>query len=142
MNRVVHFEIHTDDQDRAQKFYESVFGWKFQQMGEEYGNYRVIMTGPGPDELAGKPMKMEDVGINGGMMKRNAPKPEAGKSPLSFVSVIGVSDIDDIIAKIQAAGGVEHMPKTPIPSVGIVAYYADTEGNLFGVIQPEMPVAK
>lgn len=139
MNRVVHFEIHTDDMDRAQKFYESVFGWKFMQMGAEFGNYRVIMTGPGPDEMA-KGVRMEDVGINGGMMKRNAPKPEkVGLSPMSYVCVVGVDNIDTYIEKARAAGGVEHMPKTPIPTVGTVAYYADTEGNLFGMIEPERP---
>jgi predicted enzyme related to lactoylglutathione lyase len=142
MNRVVHFEIHADDPDRAQKFYESVFGWKFQHMGEEYGNYRVIATGPGPDEIAGKPLKMEEVGISGGMMKRNAQKPPEGNSPMSFVNVIGVPDIDATIAKLKAAGAVEHMPKTDIPNVGIVAYYADTEGNLFGVLEPVMPAAQ
>ncbi len=62
MNRVVHFEIMADDPDRAQKFYEACFGWTFQKMGEEFGGYRVIMTGPGPDEMA-KGVKMEDIGI-------------------------------------------------------------------------------
>lgn len=141
MNRVVHFEIHADNVERAKKFYESVFGWKMQQMGSEYGNYVVISTGPGPDEIAKGGVKMEDLGINGGMMQRNAPKPAAGLSPMSFVCVIGVDDIDVYIEKARAAGAMEHMSKTPIPGVGIVAYYADTEGNLFGMIQPEMPAA-
>lgn len=143
MNRVVHFEIHADDVDRAQKFYESVFGWKFTQMGPDLGNYRTITTGPGPDEIAAGKVTMENVGINGGMLQRNAPKPATGMSPMSFVCVIGVDNIDAYIEKARAAGGVEHMPRTPIPGVGIVAYYADTEGNLFGMIQPEpMPASQ
>ncbi len=28
MNKVVHFEIPYDDQDRAQKFYQDVIGWQ------------------------------------------------------------------------------------------------------------------
>ena len=68
MNRVMHFEIHADDMDSAEKFYKSVFGWGFEHMGPEFGNYVVIRTGdPMPDS--------KDPGINGGMIKRNAPKP-------------------------------------------------------------------
>lgn len=135
MNRVVHFEIQADDLDRAQKFYEAAFGWTFQTMGAEYGGYRVIMTGPSPDDMA-KGVKMEDIGINGGMMKREAPLPENGKGPNSYTSIIGVANIDESIAKIDAAGGVPQTDKMEIPSVGHVRYYKDTEGNIFGIIEP------
>ena len=135
MNRVVHFEIQADDLDRAQKFYESCFGWTFQVMGAEFGGYRVIMTGPGPDEMA-KGVTMENVGINGGMMKRNAPLPQDGTSPNSFTSIIGVKDIDATIAKIDAAGGKPQTDKMEVPGVGKLRYYKDTEGNLFGIIEP------
>ena len=136
MNRVVHFEIMAEDPDRAQKFYEACFGWTFQIMGgEEYGGYRVIMTGPGPDEMA-KGVKMEDIGINGGLMKRNAPLPADGHSPNAFTCIIGVPDIDAAMAKIDAAGGKPQTDKMDVPGVGKLRYYKDTEGNIFGVIQP------
>ena len=137
MNRVIHFEIHADDVERAKKFYQDVFGWEMQQMSPEVGNYVIVMTGPGPEEIAKGGVSLKDWGINGGLMKRNAPKPVEGLSPMSFVCVVGVDNIDTYIEKARAAGGKEHMPKTPIPGVGTVAYYADTEGNLFGMIQPE-----
>ena len=79
MNRVVHFEIHAEDIERAKKFYSTVFGWEMQQMGTEYGNYIVLKTGPGPDEIAQGKVTMENVGINGGMMKGNAPRPPKGR---------------------------------------------------------------
>ena len=138
MNRVVHFEIQADDLDRAQKFYESAFGWKFQAMGPEVGNYRVILTGPGP-EAVGQPLTRENVGINGGMMKRNAPLPADGHSPNAFTCIIGVKDIDESMAKIDAAGGVPQTDKMEVPGVGKIRYYKDTEGNLFGIIEPMMP---
>jgi len=134
MNRVVHFEIHADDVEASKKFYQDVFGWEMQQMGPEVGNYTVIKTGPMPNET---PVTMENIGINGGMMKRNAPKPAEGLSPMAFVCVIGVDNIDTYIEKCRAAGAKEHMAKSPIPGVGIVAYYADPSGNLFGMLQPE-----
>jgi uncharacterized protein len=136
MNRVVHFEIHVDDIDRAKKFYTDVFGWTLTQMGEEYGNYVLVMTGPSQNDLVGKPARMEDMGINGGMMKRNAEKAPAGSSPNSYVCVIGVTDTDQVVTKVTDAGGSVHMPAMDIPNVGRVAYLGDTEGNIFGVITP------
>lgn len=135
MNRVVHFEIQADNVDRAQKFYEEAFGWTFQAMGEEFGGYRVIVTGPGPDDMA-KGIKMEDVGINGGLMKRNAPLPEGGKGPNAYTCIIGVDSIETYMQKVEAAGGVPQTDKMDIQGVGQVRYYKDTEGNIFGIIQP------
>ena len=31
MQRVIHFEIYTDDPEAVQPFYEDVFGWKFEK---------------------------------------------------------------------------------------------------------------
>ncbi len=140
MNRVVHFEIQADDLDRAQKFYEAVFGWTFQPTGAEYGGYRVIVTGPGPDDMA-KGVRMEDVGINGGLMKRNAPAPGTG-SPNAFTCIVGVDDIDAYIAKADAAGAVPQTDKMEVPNIGKLRYYKDTEGNMFCMLQPIMPGQK
>ena len=37
MGRLVHFEIHVEDMDRAKKFYGEVFGWKFEDWSEYAG---------------------------------------------------------------------------------------------------------
>lgn len=129
-----------DDPDRAQKFYESVFGWKFVETGPGMGGYRIVITGPGPDVIAkGGTVKLEDWGINGGLMKRNAPLPEDGKSPNAYTCIIGVDDIDAYIKKADAAGAKPQTEKMQVPTVGWLRYYKDTEGNIFGMIQPEMP---
>lgn len=140
MNRVTHFEIHVDDMDRAQKFYETVFGWQFKDMGDKFSGYRLIMTGPGPGEIAKGGISVKDWGINGGMMKRNAPRPPEGTSPIGFVNVVGVENLDETIKKLESAGSKCHMPKGEVPGVGWLAYYGDLEGNTFGVIQPMMPM--
>jgi hypothetical protein len=44
MNPVVHFEMGYKDRDRMIKFYETVFGWKRQKMGQEMGNYVTAQT--------------------------------------------------------------------------------------------------
>jgi predicted enzyme related to lactoylglutathione lyase len=55
---------------------------------------------------------------------------------MAFVCTITVEDIDAAIAKVGSAGGTEHMAKMEVPGVGHLAYYADTEGNIFGILQP------
>jgi predicted enzyme related to lactoylglutathione lyase len=137
MNRVVHFEIHAEDLERAKKFYSDVFGWQMQQMGSEMGNYVVIVNGPGMDNLAALP---EDPGINGGMLQRNAPIPAQGQGPNAYVCIIGVENIDSYMAKVEAAGGKPQTDKMDVPGVGLLRYYKDTEGNIFGMLQPVMSV--
>lgn len=134
MNRVVHFEIHADDVARAKKFYQDAFGWQMQQMGPDMGDYVVVTSGPGMDKAQDLP---KDPGINGGMMKRNAAKAPEGSSPNAYVCIISVDNIDAYIEKVKKAGGKEHMAKMDVPGVGLLAYYADTEGNVFGMLQPE-----
>ena len=43
MPRVVHFEIHAQDPERAVRFYERVFGWSAQRWGSE--EYWLLTTG-------------------------------------------------------------------------------------------------
>ena len=55
MPRVVHFEIHAADPERAVNFYQTLFGWTFQKW-EGPMDYWLIVTGPDDQR-----------GINGGL---------------------------------------------------------------------------
>ncbi len=44
MGRVVHFEIHATDPDRAERFYTDVFGWNVTRWGGA-DDYRLVTTG-------------------------------------------------------------------------------------------------
>ncbi len=116
MPRVVHFEIHVDDLNRASNFYKNVFGWKFDKW-EGPQEYWLVTTGD-----ASQP------GINGGMMKRMDP---AG----SVYNSIDVPSVDEYMGKITAQGGQIVLPKMAIPGVGWLAYFKDTEGNVIGLWQ-------
>jgi hypothetical protein len=61
MPRPIHFEIPAEEPHRAIRFYEIVFGWKFDKW-EGPMPYWLITTGP-----EGQP------GINGGLMPRRDP---------------------------------------------------------------------
>ena len=62
MDPVVHFEIPVKDVERAKTFYAGIFGWKLNQMGDEYGQY--IMVHTGPTDKDGMPER--NAFINGG----------------------------------------------------------------------------
>jgi predicted enzyme related to lactoylglutathione lyase len=123
MDKVVHFEIPTDDLGRAKAFYGNIFDWQLQDM--DMGNnatYTIAMTVPVDD----KQMPTEPGAINGGMMTRS---PETS----SPVITVGVDSIDDALKKIEAAGGGVVTPRTEIPGMGAYAYFTDTEGNTLGL---------
>jgi predicted enzyme related to lactoylglutathione lyase len=139
MNRVVHFEIHAKDMDKLQKFYEQLFGWKISGTGPEFGGYRMIMTGPGPDDIAAGKVTMENVGINGGMTPRSGDMPTATQTAVNaFVNIIGVEDTDAMFKKGIELGGTESMAPMDVPHVGRLAYLKDPEHNVFGILKPQM----
>jgi uncharacterized protein len=121
MDKVVHFEIPTDDLARAKNFYGSIFGWNLQTMDEM--DYTIAMTTPVDERTQ---MPTEPGGINGGMMKRSSDTP-------SPVLTIGVGSIDDSLHQVEAAGGAVVQPRTEIPGMGAFAYFKDTEGNVLGL---------
>jgi len=121
MPRPVHFEIPADDPQRAIDFYSKVLGWKFQKW-EGPVEYWLISTGD------------SQPGIDGGLMRRQHPNQPC-------VNTIGVGDLDATVAAAVANGGSIAVPRMPIPGVGWLAYCKDTEGHIFGLMQPD-PNAK
>ncbi len=127
MNKVSHFEIPYEDQERAQKFYEEVFDWQITKFSDE-GYYLVFTTKSDPNTM----MPSESGAINGGLLKRDS----TAKNPLL---VIDVPNIDDHIKKIEDAGGELIMPKVSVGDSGFFARVADTEGNVIAIWQQLKP---
>jgi predicted enzyme related to lactoylglutathione lyase len=115
MPRVIHFEIHADDPERAVKFYSKVFGWE-------------IKKWPGPtDYWLAKTGEDKEPGINGAIMHR--------EKNGTVYNTIDVPSVDESIEKIKQAGGKVITEKMAVPGVGYMAYCKDTEGNIFGIMQ-------
>ena len=122
-NRVVHFEIVATDLDRAKKFYTKAFGWKMDQMGQDMGNYTVVMTGD----------PKEPGGINGGIFTYSD---EMGDRTNAFMCVVAVDDVQQSMKDVTEAGGKTFGEPMDIPCVGLYAKCQDTEGNFFTLLQP------
>jgi uncharacterized protein len=117
MLRVVHFEIPADDTERANEFYAGVFGWDMKQFGDQ--DYWFANTGD-PNVP----------GINGAVMKRKHPQ-----QPV--VNSISVPSVDDYVKKVTEAGGQIVVPKFTVAGAGYLAFFKDTEGNIFGLWQDD-----
>ena len=116
MSRITHFEIPADDPERAIKFYEQVFGWKIEKWDGPI-EYWTIMTGP-----------EDEPGIDGGLARREDPDTRVE-------NMIDVKDLERSIKEVEANGGIIIRPKMAVPTVGWLAYFMDTEGNIFGMME-------
>ena len=113
MARPTHFEIPVDDPDRAEAFYQSVFGWTFQRYEGAPSYYGLAATG---DSVPG---------IDGALFQRSDGN--------GTVLTMSVDSIEDTLAKITERGGKVVTGKTPVPGMGWFATVDDTEGNRIGV---------
>jgi uncharacterized protein len=116
MARVMHFEMAADKPERAMKFYEKVFGWTFQKWGDQ--EYYLTMTG-----------ERGTHGIDGAIQPRK-------NQAAPVVNTITVEDLDKTIKMITKNGGTIVVEKMEIPKVGMMVYFKDTEGNVWGAMQP------
>ncbi|TVX88067.1 VOC family protein [Paenibacillus agilis] len=127
MGRIVHFEIHVDDMERAKKFYGQIFGWTFEDWSEYAGTpYFGAVTGD-----------TNEMGINGALMQRKGPPPEPGQPMNGYACTVGIGDYDSTEEKIVSLGGKVVVQKHALPGMAWQGYCIDTEGNVFGIHQPD-----
>jgi predicted enzyme related to lactoylglutathione lyase len=111
------FEIGTTDLERATKFYETIFNIKFSPL--DMPNIKMRMF-PLDDMMTGVGGALVD---SGGFHK-----PSATDGPLIYLN--GNPDVQNVLDKVEAAGGKIMVPKTEIsPEYGYMAVIMDTEGN-------------
>ena len=123
---VVHFEIPADDPDKLASFYGDLFGWQVEKMpgGMEYWGLRTVPT----DD---KGMPTEPGGINGGLMRRQAPD----QRPINYVNV---ESIDEYVGKAKSLGASVMVEKMSVPGMGWFAQLVDPQGNPFALWQTDM----
>jgi len=121
-NAISWFEIPVTDLNRAQQFYESIFG--IQLIPMDMPNIRMRMF----------PIDNPMTGIGGALADTGGTfhKPSSTDGPLIYLN--GNPDVQGVLDKVEAAGGKVMMPKTEIsPDYGYMAVIIDTEGNRIGL---------
>lgn len=119
MGNVRHFAINADDVPRARRFYEQVFGWRFEPWGPP--GFFMIATGD------------ETPGPRGSLQGRRELVP--GRRTTGFECTIAVDDVDEVAAAVVANGGRILMEKATIPGVGDLIWFEDSEGNVAGAMR-------
>jgi uncharacterized protein len=115
MPTIVHVDIPAEQIQRAKKFYETLFGWKF-NAAPGFPDYSLFET---TDESGASALR-------GGLGQRGSPDQR-------ITCYIGVDSIADYLPKIEQMGGKVTMPYTEIPGFGALALCMDTENNPFGL---------
>ncbi len=123
MGRLVHFEIHAEDPERAARFYARVLDWETKRW-EGPVDYWLLTTG-----------RDDEPGINGAITLRRGAAPTEGEAVNAFVCTAEVEELDAAVEEATAAGGELAVPRMAISGVGWLAYVKDTEGNVLGLIQ-------
>jgi len=110
------FEIPTTDLERAQKFYETIFDMQM-----------IPMDMP---QLKMRMFPVENMMNVGGALCYSPDfyNPSSTDGPLVYLNAN--PDVQNVLDKIEAAGGKIVVPKTEIsPEYGHMAVFIDTEGN-------------
>jgi uncharacterized protein len=119
-NNVVHFHIDADDLGRARRFYETVFGWRFEAWGPP--DFWMIATGDA-----------EQPGIHGSLSRRRGKRADGASD--GFECTISVDDVDATAQAVVAAGGTIQSPRSVIHTVGEHIQFRDTEGNVVAAMR-------
>ena len=108
-------DIGTPDLAAGLRFYQDLFGWEAQDMGEEAGRYNIVLK-------------------NGRQVAAISPAQDPG--PPRWTTYINVDDVDDIAKRVESAGGTVVVPPMDIMSAGRMAIFADTTGAVIAAWQP------
>ncbi len=117
MSKVVNFHLPADDVERAARFYETVFGWRFSHHGGAAIPYLVCDA---DDAGAGVPMAIT---------RRQA----VVQTPTPTIDVL---DIDRAMTDIAMNGGQQALVHD-IAGLGRFGYAVDSEGNVIALLQRE-----
>jgi predicted enzyme related to lactoylglutathione lyase len=115
------FEIPSQDLARATKFYETLFGVQLIPMDMDNIQMRMF---PIDDPMNG---------VGGAIVHSDGfHVPSKTDGPLIYLN--GNPDVQQILDKVEGAGGSVLVPKTEIsPEYGYMGVFIDTEGNRIGL---------
>ena len=118
---IVHVEFHVKEPKKVEKFYATVFGWKFQAVpGIDY-SLSEAPSGPG--------------GGVGGL--------QPGNWQPGVINYLSVPSVDEYQEKVKKAGGKILMPKADVMGQGWFAIFEDPSGTRMALWQqnPNAPRA-
>jgi predicted enzyme related to lactoylglutathione lyase len=104
-------QLNTNDPEGAQRFYEAVFGWRFDFVGTDDNRYWGIYN---------------DDRLNAGMM----PLPPGLDAPPHWLVYFGSEGVDDDARRVEELGGRVLVPPTDVPGGRFISAM-DPQGGVF-----------
>ena len=120
-NAIVWFDIPTADFDRAVSFYSTILGEPInvsEHMGEKLGFFRMDPEG----------------GVGGDLVPPGGDNMPSKTGTRVYLNCEG--KLDEVISRVEPAGGKVVHPKFSIGEPGWIAFIEDTEGNIVGLHSP------
>jgi predicted enzyme related to lactoylglutathione lyase len=114
-NPVVWFEVLGNDASKLQTFYGQLFGWKFD---------------------TSNPMKYGTVEAQGDKAIPGGVGEVFGGTRGGVTFFVRSSDLTASLAQAEQLGGRVVMPPTSVPGGPEIAYFADPEGHVIGLVSP------
>jgi len=110
------FEIPATDIDRAKKFYEAIFNIQMEAWPDMMGM-----------KMVGFPAEMGNGKVSGSLVQGQMHTPSMDGA---VVYLNANPAMQDVLDRIEAAGGKVLMPKTQVsPEIGYMAFFVDSEQN-------------
>ncbi len=108
-------DMGTPDLQNGLRFYQDLFSWEAQDMGEEAGHYTIVSK-------LGKQVA--------------AISPAQDPGPPRWTTYVNVDDVDAVAKKAESAGGTVIVAPMDVMSAGRMAIFADTTGAVIATWQP------
>lgn len=116
-------DIKTTDLAATQTLCEKLFGWSFEDSGEEYGHYQMI--------------RRDDQLVAGGMDTSAMSGPDGKPMPSAWTVYLAVDDIDARLALAEQHGGHVVVPAGDVGDAGRFAVITDPTGAVVGLWQAD-----
>lgn len=115
-------DLSTHDLQGATAFYAELFGWTFEDQGEDLGHYQYILRDGGP--------------VGGLMSSVGMTCPDGGPIPTEWGVYLTVPDMEKALVAVDDAGGKVVVPAMPVGDSGTMAVAIDPAGAVIGLWQP------
>jgi len=109
-------DLMTPDLEQAKHFYGELFGWRFNDSGEEFGHYNLALK-------------------DGKVVAGIGPRQPGQPGPAVWVTYLWADDADAVAARVVKAGGNVFMGPMDVPNAGRMALALDSTGAAFGIWQ-------
>lgn len=109
---------------RQQEFYTALFGWTFEDQGEDYGHYRMIRAGRAT--------------VGGAMDGEVAAQFSGGEvAPAAWTVYLRTDDLAETLRRVGEHGGTVEVDAMPVGSLGTMAEVRTPGGERVGFWQPD-----